>query len=109
MGSANPERVPMKTWRGGCETVVQMIDQHWAVIGRCTRCQLKFEVDLSLIVRVSGPRTSLWNRTGRCKVVGCGGAVRFMGKPPRVTFFQDLEADWPEGVKPGTTGYVGPR
>jgi hypothetical protein len=112
MGTANPDKVDMRVWRGGCETVQQMLDQGWDVISQCQNqaCRLQMRVDLAAMVLVGGPDASLWNRTPPCRRVGCAGAVWFLGRAPRMSRHRRLEADWPEDRPArGVTGYRGPR
>ncbi len=61
-------------------------------------------VDLALIVRLRGPSVSLWNRTGRCKRIGCVGVVDFLAKAPGMNFHELLLAEWiqPEPETEGT-------
>jgi hypothetical protein len=40
--------------------------------------------------RATGPRTSLWNRVGRCKRIGCNGQVEFQAKAPGMTAHEHL-------------------
>ena len=110
MGAANPDRVPMIRWRGGCETVQQMIDDNWIVFSHCLRCRVKQHVNLHLVKAANGADFSLWNRRPPCKVVGCDGRVRFEGKAPAMSQARELAAEWPPDKPPkGQTGYKGPR
>ncbi len=110
MGSRNPDRVDMAIWRGGCETVGQMVERRWDVVSKCERCALQLHTDLRVIIKVKGPQVSLWNRRQRCRKLGCGGQVRFMAKPPGCTYYRDLDAPWPAGRPArGDSGYAGPR
>jgi hypothetical protein len=104
MGARRPDNVPMVIWRGGCETVGQMIARDWRVMSCCLRCHVKQHTDLKVIAKVRGPNASLWNRRPRCKVIGCGGRVQFHAMPPGCTRFRALDADWPNGGPPGGTG-----
>lgn len=111
MGTRRPENVPMVVWRGGCETVGQMIEKQWDVITRCSRCQTRTHVALKVVLlRARGRNFSLWNRRPRCQIVGCGAPMIYMAKPPGCFVYRDLEAEWPANrPAPGSTGYDGPR
>lgn len=85
MGHRNPDRVPITYRRAQAQTVAQMIQQRWDVISRCRSCGLVMRVDLKVIAKVRGPRTSLWNRVARCKRIGCNGQVEFQAKAPGMT------------------------
>ena len=97
MGSRNPDRVPLHVRRARCETVEEMLAQRWEVISNCRQCGLMMEVNLRLVATISGPETSLWNRSSRCRRIGCTGHVRFQAKAPGMAFFDDLQAPWPDG------------
>lgn len=109
MGTTKPDNVPMGKWRGGCETVGQMIERNWHVISRCARCGTRTHVPLKAVVRVRGRNFSLWSRRPRCLIVGCGAPMIYMAMPPGCSTYRDLEAAWPEGVPArGDSGYWGP-
>lgn len=99
MGSRNPDRVALSVRRGRCETVEQMIAQRWDVIAKCRTCGLTTHVDLKVIAIVRGPAFSLWNRTSRCRRVGCLGVVDFQGKAPGMAYHQQVAAEWPDGAR----------
>ncbi len=73
MGHRNPDRVPLAYRRQRCETVERMRRDGWDVISRCEKCALIMRVDLGLVIRVSGPSVSLWNRKARCRRLGLHG------------------------------------
>lgn len=102
MGARKPENIPLREFRAEHETVGQIARAGWAVISCCSKCRVQLTVDLKLIIRVSGPNASLWNRAKRCKVVGCDGVTVLHAKPPFHSFFTPLMAEWPEGVPPRT-------
>jgi len=85
MGHRNPDRVPISYRRAQAENVAQMLHQRWDVISRCRQCGLVMRVDLHVIAKVRGRRTSIWNRVGRCKRIGCNGQVEFQAKAPGMT------------------------
>jgi len=60
MGHRNPDRVPMRIRRDKCESVEAMRREGWDVISRCHQCGLIMQVNLALIILVSGPGVSLW-------------------------------------------------
>ncbi len=100
----------MGVWRGGCETVGQMIDKGWDVISRCTRCHTQTHVPLKAVLRVRGRNFSLWNRRPRCLVVGCAAPMIYMAKPPGCFTYRDLDAVWPANRPArGDSGFEGPR
>ncbi|MEP6967807.1 MAG: hypothetical protein ABI906_06980 [Pseudomonadota bacterium] len=92
MGHRNPDRVPMAIRRQRCETVERMRRDAWDVISRCGKCGLIMRVDLGLVIRVSGPSTSLWNRKARCRRLGCSGWVEFQARAPGMSFHEPLSA-----------------
>lgn len=82
----------MRIRRQKCETVEAMARDGWDVISRCETCGLIMRADLALIARISGPRTSLWNRKARCRRLGCTGWVKFQGRAPGMTMHEALTA-----------------
>ena len=96
MGLRNYDRWSPEEWRRTAETVAQMRKARWDVLSYCRACHLTMRVDLALVERVSGPHAVLWNRKARCRRIGCDGVVEFRGKPPRVTTYIRLNAEWPE-------------
>jgi len=67
MPPRNPDRVPISYRRSRCETVGDMLREGWEVISKCRTCGLMMPLDLALVAKVKGAKTSLWNRTQRCK------------------------------------------
>ncbi len=100
MGHRNPDRVPLAYRRAGCETVADMMQARWEVISNCRQCGLIMAVNLALVAKVSGPAASLWNRTSRCRRLGCIGVVEFQAKAPGMVMFEALVAPWPEHKAP---------
>jgi hypothetical protein len=90
MGSRNADRIPLSARYTLGDTVEKMIARRWDVISHCRQCGLTMVVDLKVITKVSGPRTSLWNRTQRCRRIGCNGLVTFQAKAPGMTGFEPL-------------------
>lgn len=93
MGQRNPDRVPIaQRQHQGCD-VAAMAKAGWDVLSECRRCGLIMQVDLQLIARVSGPRTSLWNRHARCRRLLCPGVVEFKAKAPGMGWHERLVYD----------------
>ena len=92
MGHRNPDRVPLRYRRERCETVFKMRRDGWGVLSQCQDCQLTMSVNLTQIIRLSGPDVSLWNKRGRCRRLGCRGAVIFLAKAPGMETHERLEA-----------------
>lgn len=90
MGSRNADRIPLSGRYTLGDTVEKMIARRWEVISYCRQCGLTMVVDLKVIAKVSGPKTSLWNRTQRCRRIGCNGQVTFQAKAPGMTNFEEL-------------------
>jgi hypothetical protein len=96
MGTRNPDRIALSLRRRGCETVDQMRRQGWDVVCRCRDCGLLMRVDLAMIIRVRGPHLSLWNRTARCRRLGCLGHVEFQARAPGMASHEALTAPFPD-------------
>jgi len=80
MGGQNPDYLgslitPDRAW-----TLAQLWTLRAMVEARCGRCQVRMRVDIDALVRARGPDYSLWNKTPRCRVVGCPGRVTFWAK-----------------------------
>jgi hypothetical protein len=93
MGAKNLNRIPVDAWRLKYPTVAELARDHVEVISSCRQCGLNMPVDLGLVAKVSGPATSLWNRTARCKRIGCSGWVDFKAKFRGLNIYQTLAAD----------------
>ncbi|WP_295226986.1 hypothetical protein [uncultured Brevundimonas sp.] len=63
-------------------TVSQLRRDHWTISTRCPRCHLDCWVDLTVVIRLSGPQVKLWNRWARCRRYGCPGRMVFLFTPP---------------------------
>ena len=96
MGTKSPARIPLAMRRRGCETVEQMQRAGWDVVSHCTRCGLVMRVNLRAVMKVAGPRLSLWNRKARCRRLGCLGFVEFQARAPGMEMHEALSAPWPE-------------
>lgn len=92
MGKRNADRIPLIERKHLGETVADMHRERWDVLSRCRTCGLMMSVDLTLIIRVSGPKTTLWNRVSHCRRIGCNGQVEFQAKAPGMAFFQELRS-----------------
>lgn len=90
MGLRHPDRTDMAVWRNGAPTVGVMRERGWDVLSKCGVCHLFMHVDLAVIIAVSGPDVSLWNRQAPCRRIGCEGRVTFLGRPPRATLHRPL-------------------
>lgn len=101
MGQRNPDRVSIRQRHHNGVDVAMMAANRWDVITTCRTCGLSMQVDLRLIARVSGPRTSLWNRHGRCRRLLCGGVVEFMAKAPGMAWHEKLVFDERRPAEPG--------
>lgn len=53
-------------------------------------------VNLRAVMKVAGPRLSLWNRKARCRRLGCLGFVEFQARAPGMEMHEALSAPWPE-------------
>lgn len=100
MGSRNLDRISVAEWRNRCETIEDFARDRIEVISACRKCGLQMPVDLALVARVSGAKTSLWNRHPQCKRLGCDGVVDFKAKFWGANSYQTLEAPWPVGKPP---------
>ena len=92
MGHRNPDRVPLSYRRERCETVSKMRRDGWDVISQCEKCGLTMSVNLALVIRVSGPDVSLWNKKAKCRRLGCRGFVSFLARAPGMPSHEALEA-----------------
>lgn len=100
MGSRNADRIPLSDRYTLAATVGDMITRRWEVISKCRVCGLMMVVDLAMVAREAGPKTSLWNRTQRCRRIGCNGRVDFQAKAPGMAHFDELRTyDQPD--RPG--------
>ena len=66
-------------WPAWTRTLDEMIRRLARVRSRCRRCQTLMHVDLDVLRLQLGGSTSLINRTMACAVVGCGGAIYYLG------------------------------
>jgi hypothetical protein len=63
-------------------TASQFRRDQWAICARCPHCHLDCWVDLTVVIRLSGPEVKLWNRWARCRRYGCPGRMVFLCTPP---------------------------
>jgi hypothetical protein len=98
MGRKNPDRFHVTDFRWSCDTVSQMLEHNWEVVGRCDRCGLVMLVDLRMVALVRGPKFSLWNRKTRCKRLHCPGFMALMARWPGAPLHQELVAN--DGTRP---------
>lgn len=82
----------MRSRRDKFDSVESMLRNGWDVISCCQKCGLTMRVNLALIIRVSGPDVSLWNRKERCRRLGCTGWVAFQARAPDMVMHEVLSA-----------------
>ena len=92
MGQRNLDRIHIAQWRSKYETVEAMHRDRIDVVSKCRKCDLTMQVDLALVIKVSGPNVSLWNRKARCRRLLCDGWVDFHAKAPGVNWYAKLAA-----------------
>lgn len=95
MGSRNLDRIHINEWRDKVQTAAQMWSAGWKVRAYCESCGAEQAVDLVRVVQLGGPGISLWDQTGRCKmIVGsggqCTGRVFFKAMPRGAAGFEYL-------------------
>ena len=61
-------------------TLAQLWGMQAMVEARCDTCRVRLRVDLDGLIRARGPDYSLWNKSPRCRVVGCPGRVGFWAR-----------------------------
>lgn len=91
MTTRGPDTFSTTELRHACETVGRMDQCNWNVISECLKCGLRLHVSLPVVIKAKGPDYSLWDRTTRCKKVGCGGTAIFAVKVPRGSFHQRID------------------
>jgi hypothetical protein len=96
MSTVRPDRIPIALRRKGCETIGAMHRAGWDVLSHCQTCGLVMRVSLPVLIRISGPDLSLWNRKERCRRIGCPGFVEFQGKALGMAWHDPLRAPWPD-------------
>lgn len=82
MGRRAFHRYTDDDWRSAAGSVEQLLLNRWPVIAECQKCEVRVWANVEFIAWKVGPKTSLWGRTGHCRVVGCPGRVTFYLKPP---------------------------
>ena len=80
MGGQNPDYLGSLITTERAWTVVQLWSLRAQVEARCDRCAVRLRVDLDGLIRARGPDYSLWNKTPRCRVIGCDGRVGFWAR-----------------------------
>lgn len=100
MNPKPPDRWPPDVWRARAETIGQMHAQGWLVQSCCPKCDLVMEVSLPDMIKLRGPDFSLWSRRPTCRRLACGGKVKFLGKPPPLSRFLNLDAEWTGRLPP---------
>ncbi len=83
MGCRNLDRIGFDEWAQHAPEIVRMARQGWQVRAECSTCGLKMAIDLDLLVRLRGPRFSLWGKRTRCRDLRCrDGVMEFWARPP---------------------------
>lgn len=101
MGSRHPDRVSAAVWRQSCETLGDMYRKRWALAVVCRTCRLELRADLvSMVLRLK-PDFSPWNRTSRCRRIGCRGVVDFRFRAPGMSYFMPLTSGPPAAAPQG--------
>ncbi len=80
MGGRNPDYVGATINADASWTLAQLWGQRARVEARCGACGVRLKVDLDGLLRARGPDGSLWNKTPRCKVIGCAGRAAFWAR-----------------------------
>ena len=66
-------------WPAWTRTLDEMTRRLARARSRCRRCQTLMHVDLDVLRRQLSGSTSLINRTTACAIVGCEGAIYYLG------------------------------
>ena len=82
MGYKKPERRDLGDLLASQASVGQMRRDGWIIYARCRHCETDLRVDLNVTARIMGADYKLWDRTTRCKRVGCEGRAAFVCTPP---------------------------
>lgn len=85
-------------------TVSAMRRDGWVVKAHCTACYLDCWVDLTTIIRLSGPETRLFGRTTRCRRYACPGRMVFLATPPGELHGAFWELEGPPNAAAGASG-----
>jgi hypothetical protein len=93
MGRTNLDRLSVRDFRWTCDTVTQMRERNWEVIGHCEACGLQMLVSLRVVAATRGPKFSLWNRKVRCKRLLCAGWMRLKARMPGKDWHEALECN----------------
>jgi hypothetical protein len=80
MGGQNPDDLGSMITAERAWTVAQLWALRILVEARCSGCNVRLRVDLDGLIRARGPDYSLWNKSPRCRVIGCAGRVAFWGR-----------------------------
>jgi hypothetical protein len=96
MGSRKYENRPLAYHLATPVAIGEMRRRGWVVMARCRTCHLDLRVDLDVMIRLNGHDMQLFGKTCRCRRLGCGGRMIFMGTPPG----QQLGLFWPLNAAP---------
>lgn len=66
--------VMIPTWT---RTIGHLMANDAEVVAHCSACGGSWDADLERIAKAKGVNYTLWNRTTRCRTVGCKGKVWF--------------------------------
>jgi hypothetical protein len=55
VGTKRPDQISSDQWRRGVETVRQMHERRWELVGRCRSCGVALLVDLRVTISMLGP------------------------------------------------------
>jgi hypothetical protein len=96
VGTKRPDQISSDQWRRGVETVRQMHERRWELVGRCRSCGVALLVDLRVTISMLGPDFSLWNKHTQCRALSfggrCRGVVDFHFRAPGMTQHRPLTA-----------------
>lgn len=96
MGTKRPDQIGTSAWRAGVETVGQMYERHWELVGRCRACGVALLVDLRVVIIMRGETFSLWNQHTQCRALAfggrCRGVIDFSFRAPGMTQHRPLAA-----------------
>lgn len=99
MGFRKYENRPLSYHLATPLSIGEMRRRGWVVMARCRTCELDIRIDLDLMIRLNGHDLMIFGKTCRCRRLGCGGRMMFMGTPPSAQHgvFYPLKAPAPLG------------
>lgn len=69
-----------------------MARRGWSLSAICRHCRLEMSVDVRVLIAMQGPTFDPWNRTGRCRRLGCRGLADFRFKARGMSHYKPLVA-----------------